>query len=74
MLISLSHPWKTLPSTQVKETEIFSLPLEDVLFLTRSFSGSLVFLGSERNLLVFAAACVERNIRNVKLLQTEVAA
>lgn len=35
---------------------LLSPTLEDVLFLTRSFSGSLVFLGSERNLFVFAAA------------------
>lgn len=35
---------------------LLSPTLEDALFLTRSFSGSLVFLGSERNLFVFAAA------------------
>jgi len=49
-----------------KGAEKFPLPLEDVLCLTRSFSGSLVFLGSERNLFVFAAACA-KNKRIIKI-------
>lgn len=56
-----------------KGAKNFPLPLEDVLFLTRSFSGSLVFLGSERNLFVFAAACAKNN-RIIKTQQTEVLA
>lgn len=63
-----------MTAAKYEKSRKISLPLEDALFLTRSFSGSLVFLGSERNLFVFAAACMKRKPKHFKSLQTSVPA